>query len=135
MAKKSVNPIDQHVGARVRMRRMMLQKSQTVLADALGITFQQVQKYEKGTNRISSSSMVAIANFLGVSPAFFYEGAQRMPSSTRAATAADVEFADVQQLLTTSDGIALLKAFPAIKSGQLRRCLIALMQEIGETQK
>jgi transcriptional regulator with XRE-family HTH domain len=134
VAKKSPSPIDKHVGARVRMRRMMLKKSQTVLADALGITFQQVQKYEKGTNRIGSSRMVAIASFLSVSPAFFYEGAQRMATSTDAATAADVEFAEVQQLLTTTDGIALIMAFSAIKSDQLRRRLIALIQELGETQ-
>ena len=122
VAKKSPNPIDKHVGARVRMRRLMLDKSQSELAAALGLTFQQVQKYEKGTNCVGSSRMMAIANFLRVSPAFFFEGAQRAATGTHAAaTAADVEFVKVQQLLTTSEGIALMTAFPNIKNDDLRR--------------
>jgi transcriptional regulator with XRE-family HTH domain len=135
VAKKSPNPIDKHVGARVRMRRLMLDKTQVDLADALRLSFQQVQKYEKGTNRISSSRMMEMANFLSVEPAFFYEGAQRMPTNTHADTAANVEFAEIQQLLATSDGIALMKAFPAIKNNNLRRRLIELIQELGDMQK
>ena len=64
MAKKAPNPIDRHVGSRVRMRRMMLSISQTKLGDALGLTFQQVQKYEKGTNRLSASKLQESAHFL-----------------------------------------------------------------------
>jgi len=71
---KSPNPIDVHVGTRVRMRRLMLHLSQTALADALGLTFQQVQKYEKGTNRISASRLQQIASFLQVPVPFFFEG-------------------------------------------------------------
>ena len=70
---KSPNPIDMHVGRRVRMRRLMLHLSQTALADALRLTFQQVQKYEKGTNRISASRLQQIASFLQVPVAFFFE--------------------------------------------------------------
>src|ERR1700758_659016 len=75
MAKKAPNPIDKHVGARVRMRRMMLSMSQEKLGDALGLTFQQVQKYEKGTNRIGASRLQQIAHILQVPVEFFFEGA------------------------------------------------------------
>src|SRR5215467_14082693 len=75
MTKKTPNPIDKHVGARVRMRRMMVGMSQEKLGDALGLTFQQVQKYEKGTNRIGASRLQQIASILQVPVAFFFEGA------------------------------------------------------------
>ena len=72
MTKKAPNPIDKHVGSRVRMRRMMLGMSQEKLGDALGLTFQQVQKYEKGTNRIGASRLQQISNILQVPVAFFF---------------------------------------------------------------
>src|SRR5947207_14839601 len=75
MAKKAPNPIDKHVGSRVRMRRMMLGMSQEKLGDALGLTFQQVQKYEKGTNRIGASRLQQISLILQVPVGFFFEGA------------------------------------------------------------
>ncbi len=75
-SKKSPNPIDQHVGRRVRMRRMMLSLSQEKLGDAIGLTFQQVQKYEKGSNRISASRLQQIALVLQVPPEFFFEARQ-----------------------------------------------------------
>src|SRR5580698_8657448 len=75
IAKKAPNPIDKHVGSRVRMRRMMLSMSQEKLGDALGLTFQQVQKYEKGTNRIGASRLQQIAQILQVPVSFFFEGA------------------------------------------------------------
>ena len=75
LAKKAPNPTDKHVGSRVRMRRMMLGMSQEKLGDALGLTFQQVQKYEKGTNRIGASRLQQISHTLQVSVAFFFEGA------------------------------------------------------------
>src|SRR3954449_6643172 len=81
MAKKTPNPIDKHVGSRVRMRRMMLSMSQEKLADALDLTFQQVQKYEKGTNRIGASRLLAIAHILGVGIEFFFDGLDDPPSN------------------------------------------------------
>ena len=83
IAKKAPNPIDKHVGSRVRMRRMMLSMSQEKLGDALGLTFQQVQKYEKGTNRIGASRLQQISNILQVPVAFFFEGAPHVQSGTR----------------------------------------------------
>ena len=80
LAKKAPNPTDKHVGSRVRMRRMMLGMSQEKLGDALGLTFQQVQKYEKGTNRIGASRLQQISHILQVPVSFFFEGA---PSALR----------------------------------------------------
>src|SRR5712691_7135983 len=77
---KSPNPIDKYVGSRVRMRRMMLELSQTMLGDALGITFQQVQKYEKGTNRISASRLQQVCHTLQVPVAFFFEDSPHVPA-------------------------------------------------------
>jgi len=79
MAKKTPNPTDRHVGARVRMRRMMLGMSQEKLGDALDLTFQQVQKYEKGANRIGASRLQQISNILQVPVSFFFEGAPNAP--------------------------------------------------------
>src|SRR3989337_1474607 len=73
--KKAPNPVDKHVGSRVRMRRMMLSMSQEKLGDALGLTFQQVQKYEKGTNRLGASRLQHISDILQVPVSFFFEGA------------------------------------------------------------
>jgi transcriptional regulator with XRE-family HTH domain len=73
---KIPNPIDKHVGARVRMRRVLVGLSQEKLGDALGITFQQIQKYEKGTNRIGASRLQEASKILGVPVNFFFEGAQ-----------------------------------------------------------
>src|ERR1700730_12668204 len=78
MVKKAPNPVDKHVGGRLRMRRMMLDMSQEKLGDALGLTFQQVQKYEKGTNRISASRLQHISHILQVPVPFFFEGAPQV---------------------------------------------------------
>src|SRR5262249_9968356 len=80
--KKLPNPVDKHVGRRVRMRRLMLAMSQEKLGDALGLTFQQVQKYEKGTNRIGASRLQQISHILQVPVAFFFEGAPNLHGST-----------------------------------------------------
>src|SRR5882672_9246928 len=79
MVKNLPNPIDKHVGSRVRMRRLLLGRSQTNLAEVLGITFQQVQKYEKGTNRVSASRLQQISDTLQVPVPFFFEGAPLLP--------------------------------------------------------
>ena len=109
MVKKAPNPIDKHVGSRVRMRRMMLGMSQEKLGDALGLTFQQVQKYEKGTNRIGASRLQQISQILQVPVAFFFEGAPDVPTARLArATALDEAPSPtyVSDFLATSDGLA-----------------------------
>src|SRR5438132_8365488 len=109
MAKKAPNPIDKHVGSRVRMRRMMLSMSQEKLGDALGLTFQQVQKYEKGTNRIGASRLQQISNILRVPVAFFFEG---VPATSN--WKPDAALVGVNEFLANSDGLALIRAFSQI---------------------
>jgi transcriptional regulator with XRE-family HTH domain len=132
IAKKAPNPIDKHVGSRVRMRRMMLSMSQEKLGDALGLTFQQVQKYEKGTNRIGASRLQQISNILQVSVSFFFEGAPNVPSGTRHESIGDAPSpAYVSEFLATSDGLALTKAFTRISDSKLRRRIVDLVEQIA----
>ena len=129
-SKKSPNPIDKHVGARVRMRRMMMSMSQEKLGDALGLTFQQVQKYEKGTNRIGASRLQHISEILQVSVSFFFEGSPSVPPPGGAVTGMgeSPSPAYVSDFLATSDGLALTKAFVQIKDGKLRRRIVDLVE-------
>ena len=131
MAKKAPNPIDKHVGSRVRMRRMMLSMSQEKLGDALELTFQQVQKYEKGTNRIGASRLQQISNILQVPVAFFFEGAPELPGS-RGSSGKDAPSPTyVADFLATSDGLALTKAFMRIPDPKLRRRIVDLVEQIA----
>ena len=133
IAKKTPNPIDKHVGSRVRMRRMMLSMSQEKLGDALGLTFQQVQKYEKGTNRIGASRLQHISNILQVPVAFFFEGAPNVQSGTRHDHIGEAPSpAYVSDFLATSDGLALTKAFTRINDSKLRRRIVDLVEQIAE---
>jgi transcriptional regulator with XRE-family HTH domain len=132
MAKKSPNPTDKHVGARVRMRRLMLAMSQEKLGDALGLTFQQVQKYEKGANRIGASRLQQLAQILQVPVSFFFEGAPNIPGVQSRDLAEAPSPAYVSDFLATSDGIALVKAFMAIKNSKLRRRIVDLVEQIAE---
>jgi len=132
MAKKVPDPTDKHVGARVRMRRMMLHMSQEKLGDALGLTFQQVQKYEKGTNRIGASRLQNIASILQVPISFFFEGAPRSGHSHGNGMGEAPSPAYVSDFLATSDGLSLTKAFMRIKSGKLRRRIVDLVEHIAE---
>jgi len=134
MAKKAPNPIDKHVGSRVRMRRMMLSMSQEKLGDALGLTFQQVQKYEKGTNRIGASRLQQIAHILQVPVSFFFEGAPASPSGGGSQGGGMNEApspAYVSDFLATSDGLSLTKSFMRIKNSKLRRKIVDLVEQIA----
>ncbi|WP_029061724.1 helix-turn-helix transcriptional regulator [Labrenzia sp. DG1229] len=102
---KKPNPIDVHVGARVKLRRMMLSMSQEKLGEALGITFQQIQKYEKGTNRIGASRLMHIATILKVQPAFFFEDAPGTPQE-----AEESKTPATMQLLTQPFAMDILQA-------------------------
>ena len=136
MAKKAPNPTDKHVGSRVRMRRMMLGMSQEKLGNALNLTFQQVQKYEKGTNRIGASRLQQSAHILQVPVALFFEGA---PSVTTAARYEGMTEAPspayVSDFLATSDGLALTKAFMRIGDSKLRRRIVDLVEQIAAGEK
>jgi transcriptional regulator with XRE-family HTH domain len=130
MAKKSPNSIDIHVGKRVRMRRKMLGMSQGKLGDALGLTFQQVQKYEKGTNRVGASRLQHIASILQVSIPFFFEGAPTLPGQASGLDEAPSP-AYVSDFLATSDGLSLTKAFMRISDAKLRRRIVDLVEQIA----
>jgi transcriptional regulator with XRE-family HTH domain len=128
--RKSPNSIDKHVGNRVRMRRLMLGMSQTKLGDALGLTFQQVQKYEKGTNRIGASRLLQMFQILQVPPAFFFEGAPYAHWQPDAHSD-PFSYAYVSDFLATSDGLALTKAFMRIKEPAIRRSIVLLVKEVA----
>lgn len=136
MAKKAPNPIDKHVGSRVRMRRMMLGMSQEKLGDALGLTFQQVQKYEKGTNRIGASRLQQISQILQVPVSFFFEGAPTIGPAPRLEGMSEAPSpAYVSDFLATSDGLALTKAFVRIDDAKLRRRIVDLVEQIAAGDK
>jgi len=124
-AKKAPNPTDRHVGSRVRMRRMMLAMSQEKLGDALGLTFQQVQKYEKGTNRIGASRLQQISQILKVPVAFFFEG---LPNELAPSA---LSVAQIDDFISDSDGLRLIRAFMRIDNADLRRRIVMLVQEIA----
>ena len=130
MAEKVPNPIDIYVGSRVRMRRLMLEISQEKLAEAIGLTFQQVQKYERGTNRIGSSRLQQIAHALQVPVSFFFEGAPRAPGHSGGRSEAPSP-AYVADFFSTHGGHSLAKAFIRIKSRTLRRRIVELVEQIG----
>jgi transcriptional regulator with XRE-family HTH domain len=130
MAKKPLNSIDKHVGSRVRTRRMMLGMSQATLGDALGITFQQVQKYEKGTNRVSASRLQHISHILQVPVPFFFEGAPHVPGQATGNGGAAPSPAYVTEFLASGHGLALTKAFMRIQKRELRRRIVDLVEEI-----
>ena len=134
MAKKAPNPTDKHVGARVRMRRMMLSMSQEKLGDALGLTFQQVQKYEKGANRIGASRLQQIANILQVPVAFFFEGAPNHDAHPTNSIGEVPSPNYVSDFLATSDGLALTKSFMRIKNPKLRRRIVDLVEQMAADQ-
>ncbi len=145
MVRKAPNPIDIHVGARMRMRRMLVGMSQEALGTALGLTFQQVQKYEKGMNRMGSSRLYQISTILDVPIQYFFED---MPDSVIGAGAAPgapaeikaFEFGEgdptdyVVDFLTTTEGLQLNRAFVAIKSSKVRRRVVDLVRTLAKEE-
>jgi transcriptional regulator with XRE-family HTH domain len=131
-SKKSPNPIDVHVGSRVRLRRMMLGMSQEKLGEHLGITFQQIQKYEKGTNRIGASRLQAIARVLSVPPAFFFEDAPGIvPVAGNQGFDEPQSASYVVDFLSSSEGLALNKSFVRIKDSKTRKKIVDLVRAIA----
>jgi transcriptional regulator with XRE-family HTH domain len=130
-----IDPTDKYVGSRLRMRRLMLDMSQTQLGDALGLTFQQVQKYEKGTNRIGASRLQHLSQILQVPVPFFFEGAPAADGISAAALGkADAPSPDyVSDFLATSAGLELVKAFMCIEDRKLRRAIVELVEGIAES--
>jgi transcriptional regulator with XRE-family HTH domain len=120
---RKTNPIDKHVAARVRMRRLMLNMTQDEIADALGLTYQQIQKYENGSNRISASRLQSLCAILKVPVSFFFDGLPDAPET-------DSESAALTAVLATSDGVALMTAYMRIRDAKVRRAVVALVEQI-----
>ena len=125
------NPIDIHVGQRVKLRRSMAGMSQEKLGEALGVTFQQIQKYEKGANRISMSRMSQIAEALGVSVAFFLEDA---PVEGAASSLREPAQTFQNDFLSSPEGIQLNRAFVKIRSPKVRKRILELVRSLGEDE-
>jgi transcriptional regulator with XRE-family HTH domain len=130
------NPVDLHVGARIRLRRRMQGVSQEKLADALGLTFQQVQKYERGANRVSASKLYEIAAALRAPVAYFFDGLADPTGDKldgmRAAAAS--EESTVHSFLMTPEGLELAKLFPNIAPGLVRRRLLELVRSLADEE-
>lgn len=133
--KKVPNPIDRHVGSRVRMRRVLLGMSQEKLGEALNLTFQQVQKYEKGTNRIGASRLQQISKTLNVPPAYFFDGAPSFDDSVGGnplhSAAAEAGSAYVVDFLSTTEGLHLNRAFARIGDAKVRKRIVDLVSAIA----
>jgi len=133
MEKKKVpNPIDIHVGSRVRLKRTMLGMSQEKLGDQLGITFQQVQKYEKGTNRIGASRLQQIASILQSPVSFFFEDAPGAPSENPGFGEANTSD-QIVDFLSSSEGLQLNRAFLKIEDPKIRRNIVELVKSLASS--
>jgi transcriptional regulator with XRE-family HTH domain len=129
MAKASINrrgttAVDTHIGQKLRARRTLLGLSQTELADAASISFQQVQKYEKGTNRVGASRLQQFSQALGVPPSYFFEGAPAVGKKAPAPSEGELPEGSIVSFLGTREGAALVRGFLAIKEKSIRHNLI-----------
>jgi transcriptional regulator with XRE-family HTH domain len=130
---KNKDPLDVHVGSRVKMQRMLRRITQEQLAAALGLSFQQVQKYEKGMSRIGAARLQIIARTLGVPVTFFFEGApaSSMPLIGEVGVPApDASF--VHRMAAMPDGLQLARAFTSIEDARLRRRIVDLVESMLE---
>lgn len=128
---KATDSIDRHVGEKVRMRRLMLDMSLEKLADGLGLTLQQLQKYEKGSNRIGASRLQQIARILQVPVAFFFEGVPGGAGGAATAAGAD-EVRDLHAFLATPLGVSFNKALMRMGDRPVRDCILALVEALAD---
>ncbi len=129
-ADRGPNPVDLHVGARVRMRRKFLGMSQEGLAETIDLTFQQVQKYERGSNRISASKLYEISKALKAPVAYFFDGYGESESVEGFSESESEQF--VHGFLMTTEGIELAEAFPRIRNAKWRRRILELVRTLAE---
>lgn len=130
--KKKPDPIDIHVGSRIRLRRNMLNMSQEKLGEKLGITFQQIQKYEKGTNRVGASRLQAIAEIMTVPVSYFFEEAPSHDGKTGGFSENETTYVD---FCSSAEGIQLMRAFTNISDVKVRRKLIDLAKALVDEEK
>ncbi|MGO4706532.1 helix-turn-helix domain-containing protein [Microvirga sp. 2MCAF38] len=129
--KKSTSTIDKEIGSRVRMRRMSIGMSQEKLGEMLGLTFQQVQKYEKGTNRISVGRLVDIAMILGVEIPFFFDGVRSGRGNPGFAEDASPSYAS--EVMSTPEGLHLIRTFASIKNAKVRKSIVQLVTVLADS--
>jgi transcriptional regulator with XRE-family HTH domain len=130
LPKKQANPIDGQVGNRVRLRRMLIGMSQERLGELLGLTFQQVQKYEKGVNRIGAGRLYQVAQILGVPINYFYEGV--IEQSAESIRKGDSSTPPVMEFLSSGEGLQLTLAFMRIKDSKVRKRVVDLVKSLAE---
>jgi transcriptional regulator with XRE-family HTH domain len=126
---RAPNPVDRHVGLRIRMRRKELGISQERLAESIGLTFQQVQKYERAANRVSASKLWEMARALKTTIAYFYEG---LGEVTPSGASAGGGRAGVHDFLMTAEGMELAACFPKIRRAKVRRRILELVRAMAE---
>jgi transcriptional regulator with XRE-family HTH domain len=131
MGKRSPHPVDIHVGARVRLRRMLLGMSQDKLADALGLTFQQIQKYEKGVNRIGASRVFEISHILNVPIQYFFDDFEGARGDSYAFSENGGGEDTFMQLLHSPDGVQLCRHFAEIQDPKVRRRVLDLVKTLA----
>jgi len=132
---KGPNPVDVHVGSRVRLRRMLVGLSQEKLGDSMGLTFQQIQKYEKGVNRIGASRLFKLSQVLDVPVQFFFDGMPASGESSVAGAADKDTEAFLFEFLNTRDGLELNRAFIKVNDPEVRRSVIDLVRSLGRGKK
>ena len=131
MPKKQANPVDAHVGNRVRLRRMLVGMSQERLGELLGLTFQQVQKYEKGVNRIAAGRLFEISSILGVPINFFYED---FDGHKAGGFAEGGEPPPVMEFVSSGEGLQLSLAFMRINDPKVRRRILDLVRSLADEE-
>jgi len=131
MAGKKPNPVDQHVGSRVRLRRMLLGMSQERLGESMGLTFQQVQKYEKGVNRIGASRLFQISKILDVPVQFFFEEAPHTDGRVTPGMAEGDSEAFILEFLNSREGLELNRAFVKISDPKVRKSVVDLVRALS----
>jgi transcriptional regulator with XRE-family HTH domain len=130
LPKKQANPIDGQVGNRLRLRRMMIGMSQEKLGELLGLTFQQVQKYEKGVNRIGAGRLFEIARILGVPIQYFYESVTEQLANAPGFGERDSQ--PVLEFVSSGDGLQLSLAYMRIKDSKVRKRVLDLVKSLAD---
>ncbi len=131
---RAANMVDTHVGSRIRLRRQSIKMSQEKLGDELGVTFQQVQKYERGANRVGASRLWRLAEVLTVPIAFFFEGLTGENKYDTAEFAEGDQAPIIYEFIKSSDGVALATAVSKIKSKAVRRQILELARSLAAEQ-
>jgi transcriptional regulator with XRE-family HTH domain len=127
---RGVTPVDVHIGQKIRTRRILLGLSQTELADGARITFQQIQKYERGVNRVGAGRLQQFSDALGVPPSYFFEGAPTVGKKLPAPQEGELSEETIVSFLGTREGVALVRAFLAIKQKPIRQSAIAFLETL-----